>query len=295
MADSRYILVTPARNEGEHIGDTIRSVVAQTCLPRRWLIVSDGSTDRTDQIVAEAAAQYPFIELLRVDADADRNFGSKAVAVNAGYRRIQDTEHDFVGILDADVTFEPNYYEQVMLRFDKDPQLGIAGGVLTDVVNGRPVRQLTAPDWSVSGPIQMFRRECWQKIGGYLPIRGGIDAAAEVMARKNGWTVRAFYELSVIHLRQTGKENHSVAGIYFHRGLEDYRLGYHPLFFLAKSIRHSQSSPVILGGLLMVCGYFWAGVRRDTKTLPEETIRFLRQEQISRMRAALRFGEKKNR
>lgn len=292
MAKLSYILVTAARNEADHIGLTIRSVSAQTLLPDRWLIVSDGSTDATDQIVSEAAQKHPFIELLRVDADSERNFGSKAAAINAGYEKIASLPHDFVGVLDADVSFEPDYYEQVIGRFQEDPNLGIAGGVLTDIVDGKPVRQLTDPEWSVSGPVQMFRRECFESIGGYLVLRGGIDAAAEVMARMHGWKVRAFSEIPALHHRQTGKENHSRLGIFFHRGLEDFKLGYHPLFFTGRAILRFREVPFIFGGLTMLGGYLWAGITGAEKKVSDEFIRFLRKEQMDRLtgRLALRKG-----
>lgn len=289
MVDYSYILVSAARNEADHIGYTIQSVASQTHRPDRWLIVSDGSTDATDQIVSEAAQWYHFIELLRVDADSDRNFGSKAAAINAGYKQIASLPHDFIGVLDADVSFGQDYYEQVLARFSDDPKLGIAGGVLTDIVDGKPVRQLTDPEWSVSGPVQMFRRECFEQIGGYLPLRGGIDAAAEVMARMRGWRVRAFPEISALHHRQTGKENHSRLGIFFHRGLEDFRLGYHPLFFAARALLRFREKPFVLGGLTMLGGYLWAGLTRSKKKVSDEFIRFLREEQKSRLFARLRW------
>jgi glycosyltransferase involved in cell wall biosynthesis len=294
MNNSPYILVTAARNEASHILPTLRSVTAQTLPPRRWIIVSDGSTDQTDEIVRSFSRDYPYVELLRVDADAERNFGSKALAVAAGYKKICEMEHDYVGILDADVSFGTDYYAQIVERFSDNERLGIAGGVLTDLIDGQPVPQLTAPAWSVSGPVQMFRKECWRDIGGYLPIRGGIDAAAEVMARMKGWTVCAFPELQVLHHRQTGTENHTVCGIYFHQGLEDHRLGYHPLFFLAKSVRNFRMHPFVLGGLLMLCGYSWAVVSRKKRAVPEDFIRYLRQEQLRRLRDELTFRKDKS-
>jgi glycosyltransferase involved in cell wall biosynthesis len=287
MSDSPYILVTAARNEAAYITQTLRSVTAQTQPPQRWIIVSDGSTDETDEIVRGFVNQYPYIELLRVEADGERNFGSKALAVNAGYKKISDIKHAYVGILDADVSFGPDYCEQVISRFENDPRLGIAGGALIDVVDGRQIPQINATEWSVGGAVQMFRRECWCAIGGYLPIRGGIDAAAEFMARMHGWTVRAFPELRVVHHRQTGREKHSLAGFFFHTGLEDHHLGYHPLFFLAKSVRRFRSRPVMIGGLLMLCGYVWATLSRKPKKVPDDVIRYLRREQMGRLRARL--------
>ena len=295
MSDSPYILITAARNEAVHIGQTIRSVAAQTIPPRRWMIVSDGSTDGTDEIVRSFAKQFPYIELLHVDGDAERNFGSKALAVRAGYEKICASDHSYVGILDADVSFEPDYYEQVLRRFENDPRLGIAGGMLFDMMDDRPVPQWNAAEWSVGGPIQMFRRECWEAIGGYLLIPSGLDATAEVMARMHGWTVRTFPELHVTHHRETGKENNNPAGRYFYLGIHDHHLGYHPLFFLAKAIRRFRFRPYVAGGLFMLCGYAWAVLVRKPVRVPADVVRYLRREQMQRLRACFVRSRNPNR
>ncbi|HKL21720.1 MAG TPA: hypothetical protein VJ904_07940, partial [Tichowtungia sp.] len=158
-----------------------------------------------------------------------------------------------------------------------------------DIVDGTPVPQVTDPDWSVSGPVQMFRRECFKDIGGYLVLRGGIDAAAEVMARMHGWRVRAFRDVPVLHHRQTGRETHGCLGTFFHRGLEDFRLGYHPLFFAARSLVRFRESPVVIGGLMMLCGYVWASLSGAEKKVSGELIRFLRREQMNRLLRRLSF------
>ncbi len=287
MNNSPYILVTAARNEAKHIAQTIRSVTAQTLPPKRWIIISDGSTDETDDIVRGFIAQFPYIELLRLEPDGERNFGSKALAVNAGYKKICNIEHSYVGILDADISFNANYYEQVVERFENDPKLGIAGGILIDVIDGRLIPQMNAFEWSVGGAIQMFRRECWQAIGGYLPIPSGLDATAEVMARMNSWTVRTFPQLEIIHHRETGKENHNMIGRLFYLGIHDHHLGYHPLFFLAKSVRRFRARPIMIGGLLMLFGYAWAVLSGKPKKVPDEVARYLRQEQMDRLCACL--------
>ena len=288
MSGADYILLTAARNEQAHIEETLRAVAAQTSKPIKWLIVSDGSTDRTDEIVAGRAASLPFIELMRADADPTRNFGSKAKALRAGYERVKQLPAAFVGILDADVSFEPGYYEQVIHRMLEDPSLGIAGGVLLDRSKQGFIPQITDPEWSVSGPIQMFRKECFDAIGGYLPIRGGIDAAAEVMARMKGWKVKAFADLRVLHLRPTGTEQKGVGAVFFSRGVEDYQLGYHPVFFTARVLRRFQERPWVAGGLLMLAGYAWAALRRAPRKVPPEFVRFLRAEQMGRLRARFR-------
>ena len=289
---SPYILVTAARNEAKHIRITIESVIAQTLRPSRWIIVSDGSTDDTDLIIREFAEHHPFIELLALNQASERTFASKAAAVNSGYDRVRHLDHALIGVLDADVSFATDYYAQVVERFNHDPQLGLAGGVLIDLVDGNPVPQITNPDWSVSGPIQMFRKECFDAIGGYLPLRGGIDAAAEVMTRMNGWTVHAFPELKVLHHRQTGTEkHHNWATRSFHQGLEDNLLGYHPLFLMARSINHFRAKPYVFGGLASICGYAWAGLTRMPKKVSPEFIRYLRTEQLGRLRACFRLPQ----
>lgn len=281
-----YVLISAARNEEASIERTIRAVTAQACVPTRWLIVSDGSTDRTDEIVQRYADQYPFIQLCRVRRRQERSFGSKAVAINNGYETIRDLEHDFVGILDVDITFSPGYYERVMAHMDAQPDLGIAGGLLYDVWAGRPVRHITSTRWSVSGAIQMFRKECWQKIGGYVPAHGGIDAVAEVMARMQGFRVQTFPELHVWHHRRTGSHKGGLVGIFLHRGMEDYGIGYHPVFFFLRAMRRSLHKPWILSGTVMLIGYAWASIRREKRQVPEDFVRFLRDEQMDRV---LRF------
>jgi biofilm PGA synthesis N-glycosyltransferase PgaC len=285
LTSSSYILITSARNEEAHIEETIRAVVAQTRRPLKWLIISDGSVDRTDEIVGRYAAQYPFIELMRAAADKTRNFGSKARAINSGYEKIRHIEVSFVGILDADVTFAPDYYEEVMKRMAGRLELGLAGGVLFDRINDRFVLQITDPEWSVSGPIQMFRKECFDAIGGYLEVRGGIDAAAEVMARMKGWKVRAFPDLHVWHHRQTGTEQRHLVSVFLKRGMEDYQLGYHVLFFAGHAGRRLFESPWVIGSLLMVAGYAWAFLRRAPRKVSKEFIRHLHNEQWARMKA----------
>lgn len=283
----KYALISAARNEENYIERTIQAVIAQSYPPVQWLIVSDGSTDRTDDIVQWYALRQPFIKLIRIQPDSERNFGSKAHAINTGYDQLKAIPHDFIGILDVDVTFGPDYYEKVVYHMGKRPDLGIAGGILYDSWKGRFIRQTTNIRWSVSGPIQMFRKECWQQIGGYLRVRGGIDAVAEVMARMNGWKVRAYPELLVWHHRKTGSENHGLLAMSLRRGIEDYEIGYHPLFFLFSAMRRFNDKPRIFGSITMMIGYLGACLSKQRRIVPDEFIRFLHHEQIIRLRRVL--------
>lgn len=283
MSAGAYLLVSAARNEEAYIERTLQAVIAQTHLPTQWLIMSDGSTDRTDEIVKSYAARYPFINLHRLHSREERNFGSKARAINTGYESLRHLEHEFVGILDVDVTFPANYYEAVISYMDAQRDLGIAGGILYDLRRGKYVRPITAINWSVSGAIQMFREQCWQQIGGYVPIRGGIDAAAEVMARMHGWKVQAFPALPVLHHRQMGSQGRGTLARFFFRGFVDYQLGYHPLFFFLHALYRLSEAPPILGATTMLAGFLWASLKNSERQVPPYFVSFLRQEQMGRL------------
>jgi glycosyltransferase involved in cell wall biosynthesis len=281
------LILTAARNEAKHIEATMQSVIAQTLPPRKWIIISDGSDDGTDDRVKSYAEKHDFIQLLRVTGDGDRSFGSKARAINYGYQTLENATYDYVAVLDADVLLPPDYYEAVIHRMRERNITGIGGGVMLDPVNDGYVRQITDTDWSVSGPIQVFTRACWERIGGYLPITGGIDAAAEVMARMHGFTVRAFENITAKHQRETGSEKRRRLGIRLHRGMEDYRLGYHPLFFIARAARRIPERPFLIGTLTMLAGYVAAWLSGKGYNVPDDFVRHLRREQMQRLKQKL--------
>ena len=284
MHQPLYVLITAARNEERFIDALIESIRAQTILPQRWVIVSDGSTDKTDERVMDRAAEVDFIQLLRLDRRGERNFGSKAHAINAGYECLQKITHKFVGILDADVSLEPTYYASMMDKFAQHPNVGVAGGMILDNYHGTYRPQQLSEQWSVGGPIQMFRRECFAAVGGYHPmVSGGVDAVAEVMARMHGWQVRTFPDVQVMHHRQTGTASHGLGRACFRRGIQDYRLGYHPLFMLLRCLYRIFERPPLGGSAVTLSGYCWAALRQTPRQVPPPFVRFLRREQLSRL------------
>jgi len=253
-------------------------------LPQKWVIVSDGSTDNTDEIVRRWAAKYDFIELLRREADAGRNFASKVYAIRAGFGRLNRTEYEFLGNLDADISFEPDYYGRVLAAFEENPKLGIAGGILFEPCRAKGVQQWTSTSWSVSGPIQMFRRQCYEDIGGFIPLRdGGEDAVVEVMARMHGWEVRSLPDITVFHHRVTGTAKGGIFSARFRQGAMEYVLGYHPLFEIAKCLFRVRERPYLLGSWFRLSGYAWAFFRGVQREVPDSVIKFLRREQIQRL------------
>jgi poly-beta-1,6-N-acetyl-D-glucosamine synthase len=284
-----YVLITPARDEEAFLEKTIESIICQTVLPQKWVIVSDGSTDRTDEIASKYEAQYEFIHLVRTEGNTVRNFGAKARAFNVGLEQLQGVRYDFIGNLDADVALGPTYYETVLQKFQQNPKLGLAGGTLDDVFDGKP-RKILGSTTSVRGAIQLFRRQCYEDIGGYVAARAGLDTIAEVMTRMHGWEVRTFFELTGLHLRPVGgtfARRVSISCI--RRGELEYALGYHPLFEIVKCLRRLRARPFLVGSALQMCGYVRSGLRRDPRIVPHDFIAYLRQEQLKRLRKSLSF------
>jgi glycosyltransferase involved in cell wall biosynthesis len=279
-----YVLVTAARNEAQFIGATLDSVVSQTVRPSAWVVVSDGSTDATDDIVSSYAARYPFITLMRVARADDRNFGAKVNAVRLGFAKAKTTSFDLIGNLDADVSFEPTYFERLLERFRQEPRLGIAGGWIHEETRGRfrPRRFNRAE--SVPHAVQLLRRQCYEDIGHYLPLKyGGEDTHAVVCARMHGWLATAFDDLPVLHHRRTSSAGGLLSGC-FRRGLADHALGYLLTYAIGAYVRRLRERPYIAGSLLRFLGYTCASLRGDRRIVSDEFVAFLRTEQRRRLR-----------
>lgn len=284
-----YVLITPARNEAQFIELTIKSVVAQWVRPVKWVIVSDGSTDGTDEIVSKYVTQHAWIELLRKPKRKERHFAAKVDAFNAGYAKLQDLEYQVIGNLDADISFEAaDYFQFLLNKFAENPTLGVAGTAYREGDVLYP-RGFTSID-DVFGACQMFRRECFEAIGGYRPIRtGGIDLIAFLSARAEGWQTRTFAEKVCLHHRKVGSAQHAgVCKRLLQGGRKDYLHGSHPAFEVFRSVYQMKNKPYIVGGALVMAGYFWAMLRSLERTIPEELIELRRTDQMNRLTGILR-------
>ena len=284
MFQKKYILITAARNEEQLIEKTIKSVTSQSHKPMKWFIVSDNSTDQTDAIVEKYSNQFSFIELIKNKTQNNRDFASKVYAVNLAISKISDLDYDFVGILDADITFETDYYESMLKEFENNPKLGIAGGEFYDIVGKKKIRVLKSSQ-SVRGGVQLFRKECFLKIGKFTPLKyGGEDIITEVTARKNGWIVKSFEYQMLEHHRQTGTGGWNILEAKFREGMNAYSMGYHPIFQITKSIYRIKERPYIISGILHLIGFIWANIRRSPRVVQKDFIDYLRGEQLHRIR-----------
>jgi biofilm PGA synthesis N-glycosyltransferase PgaC len=285
----RYVLITAAHNEESFIEKTLDSVCAQMQKPERWVVVDDGSTDRTAEIVQGYAKRFPWIELVRRPQRKDRNFAGKVYAVNAGLERVSSLQFDIVGNLDADVSFDPDYMEFLMKRLSEDPELGIAGTPFTQGGDYDSGKDSFEGENYVAGPCQLFRYECFQDIGGYVPNpAGGVDWIAVMTARMKGWKVRSFPEKRYHHHRTLGTAGRGPLRALFSYGEKDYYLGGSPLWQLFRVAYRMTKKPVFTGGLALFFGYCWAAVRRMKRVVTPELMRFHRQEQMKKLRAIFR-------
>jgi glycosyltransferase involved in cell wall biosynthesis len=282
----KYALVTPARNEARFIEQTIHSVLAQTVRPVVWIVVSDGSTDGTDDIVERYLKDHSWMRLVRMPERRDRHFGAKVHSFNAGLEETRLHDYDIVGNLDADITFDADYIAFLLQKFAEDSRLGVAG---TPFVEGSDTYDYRYSNVEhVSGACQLFRKECFDDIGGYVPIRGGgIDWLAVTTARMKGWKTRTFPEKVCQHHRPMGTANTNKAWALFNLGRQDYYLGGHPLWQLFRALFQMGRKPYFIGGVLLLLGYFWAWVKRAKRPISPELIKFHRHEQMQRLREKL--------
>jgi len=174
-------------NEEANIGKTIESVLAQVERPERWVIVSDGSTDGTDEIVQRYVEKHGFIRFLRVTRPPGRSFRTKVMALQAGIKLLADAPFHFLGNLDADISVAPSYFADLLIKFERDPKLGIAGGFVHEGKEGQARSRNINRVYSVAHAAQLVRRECYEAIGGYAVLEyGGEDWHAQTSARMMG-------------------------------------------------------------------------------------------------------------
>jgi poly-beta-1,6-N-acetyl-D-glucosamine synthase len=280
-----YVLITPARNEAQFIELTIKSVVAQTARPIKWVIVSDGSTDGTDDVVSRYVVDHPWIELLRMPDRRERHFAGKVHAFNAGYARLKKIDYQIVGSMDADISFDETYFSFLLRKLAEDPALGVVG---------TPFKDSSMYDYRfvsiehVSGACQLFRRECFEEIGGYVPVKsGGIDHIAVLTARMKGWKTRTFTDKICLHHRKIGTAERGVLRARFRTGALDYALGGHPLWEVFRVAYQMTRKPYLIGGLMLLVGYLAAGARHIERPISGELLMFRRREQMRRLRRLL--------
>lgn len=281
-ADS-YIIISPVRNEAEYLPHTIESVAKQTILPKRWIIVDDGSTDQTRAIADAAAAKYDWI---RVVHRSDRGFrqpgGGVVETFYDGYSQIGTLDWQFIVKLDGDLSFAPDYFAQCFLNFQHDPRLGIGGGTICKETAGFLTPESTAdPAFHVRGAVKIYRRECWERIGGLIRAPGW-DTVDEFKANMLGWATYTFQEIQVRHYRPAGQAQGDWKN-WVKNGRANYVTGYHPLFVFLKCLSRAKSKPYGIAALGLFTGYVGGYLHKVPMVDDKELIRYVRDQQIRRL------------
>ena len=279
-----YVLVTPARNEEKFIEKLIQSMLTQTVLPAKWVIVNDGSTDATADIVSKYLEKHNWIELLNLPARRDRSFAAKVYAFNAGFERIKDLDYEVIGNLDSDVSFDSDYCEFLLTQFQQDLTLGVAGTIFREEGYSSGTDSFEGQN-HVAGGCQLFRRRCFREIGGYIPNKaGGIDWIAVTTARMMGWRTRSFREKFFFHYRSLGTAERSHLASAFSYGEKDYYLGNHPIWEIFRVAYRATKKPYLIGALALYSGYLSAFARQMKRPVSNDLMKFHRKEEMSKLR-----------
>jgi glycosyltransferase involved in cell wall biosynthesis len=283
-----FVMVTPARNEAELIEKTIGSVICQTSLPLKWVIVDDGSTDNTLEIIKRYAVQHPWIEAVQASAFRERSFAAKVGAFNLGYEKVKDLNYEVIVNIDADVSFAPDYCEFVLGKFKDDQKLGVAGTVFEEDGYSSD-RHSFEGQRHVAGGCQFFRKRCFEDVGGFVANpAGGVDWIAVTTARMLGWKTKSFREKSFFHHRHLGTAERSLLSSLFSYGSKDYYLGGHPLWEVCRVALRMTKRPYVVGGLALGVGYVSAMIHRVKRPVSRELMVFHRKEQMLKLRVILK-------
>ena len=278
-----YIVVTPAKDEAKYIEHTINSVKKQTIQPKKWIIVNDGSTDMTREIIEKHMVRYDRIVLInKKTTAAQRRRGQGVVeAFYEGYSQYCKEDYDYIVKLDADLLFDAEYFEKLLERFERDPKLGIASGVSYIQKHGSWVPEGDQTKGFTFGESKVYRRECFEQIGGLVPYMGwdGIDHIKAVML---GWKATSLGDVIFYHLRHEGAGTGIIRAEY-EEGKCCHFMGYHPLFFIARCLNKMCAVPFAIRGIAMIVGYFICIIKQNERLEDRELISFLRRNQIRRL------------
>lgn len=284
----RYVVITPCRNEEDYLQQTIDSLAAQTVKPARWVVVDDGSTDATPDLVRAAAKEHDWIRLVQREKRPDRRVGGGVVlAFEAGLESLADQDdpidYDFLCKLDGDLRVGPRYFQTLLECMAAEPRLGTLSGKCYLVTDGEVRWEKTSDEFSL-GAAKFYRRTCFEAIGGFVRevMWDGIDCHR---CRLLGWKAASIHhtDLEIHHLRQMGSSHKGVLHGRRRHGRGQYFMGTHPIYMLASGVYRMLEKPYIIGGLNMMYGYVAAALRGDTRYDDPVFRRYLRRWQMAKL------------
>jgi poly-beta-1,6-N-acetyl-D-glucosamine synthase len=278
---TKYIIITPARDEEEFLERTILSVAGQTILPIQWIIVNDGSRDRTGEIIDRYSDIYPWITARHRPNRGYREAGGGVMnTFYDGYEQIESPEWGYLVKLDADLSFPHDYFERCFAEFEKDSLLGIGGGGIYHEVDGQ-LKLEENPKFHVRGATKIYKRKCWDELGGLLRAPGW-DTIDELKANMLGWSTRSFLDLRVSHYRFTGAADGAWKDC-IKNGRANYITGYHPVFMMVKCLRRLAKKPYLSGSVGLMWGFLSSYWKRTPQVEDRKLINYTRSQQMRRL------------
>ncbi|MCL5292851.1 MAG: glycosyltransferase family 2 protein [Actinobacteria bacterium] len=270
----------------------MRSVASQSILPEKWVIVDDGSTDRTAEIVKDYETRCDFITLVSRPQSSDEAkvkdrlvIAAPPRAFNYGLKYLKDERFDFIVKLDGDLSFDNDYFERLFKEFDKNPQLGMASGIAR-FPSKKGFWTSWIPEDHALGASKIYRKECFQDIGGIEEVLGW-DTIDELKAQLAGWDSKSFRDIVLTHWRLMGSSAGIIRGKVRH-GFTNYYLGYHPVYMLARVARRSTEKPYIIGSLAMLWGYIKGYIWRYEQIEATDIKEYLRKQQLKALKILAR-------
>ncbi len=288
----RYLVITPCRDEAQYIQKTIDTMAAQTVLPKHWVIVDDGSTDETPQLLSLAASEYPFIIVIRREDRGKRAVGPGVIeAFNEGLQAVNLNDYDYICKLDGDLGLPPKYFEILMKKMEADPFIGNLSGKTYIQRPGDKWVSERMGDENAIGPAKFYRTECFIDIGGFVKQISwdGIDGHK---CRMKGWIAGSVDEkdLCIKHYRPQGSSNNNIWVGRKRWGRGKYFMGSSLTYVLAASIYRMFEYPFIYGGVGILLGYLSSMIKMEKRYNDSEYLKFFRRYEFK----SLLYGKNKN-
>jgi glycosyltransferase involved in cell wall biosynthesis len=280
----KYYIVIPSHNEEKFISLTLQSLVEQTVLPKKVIVVNDNSTDKTKDIVLSFAKDYPFITLINKTSDAIHLPGSKVIrAFQKGLETLDDN-YDIMVKADADLIFPPNYFETIIQHFQSDDKIGMVGGFAYIEKNGEWILENLTDKDHIRGAFKAYRKATFEQIGGLKPAMGW-DTVDELLCKFYHWKVVTDESLKVKHLKPTGANYNKTAR--YKQGEAFYTLGYGFLITSIASLKLAIRKGKPLLFLDYIRGFWKAQSAKKPLLVTEEQARFIRNYRWKKMKEKL--------